>query len=73
MNNIKSTIPELINFLKTIESSLRKEKNHVMLMDSFGSKKSSKNKKMSKSTQAKGGVAEKKAKETCFYYGQASN
>ena len=45
MNNIVSTIPELINLLEIIESSLRKEKKHVVLMDSFGSKKSSKNKK----------------------------
>ena len=47
----------------------------MMLMDSFGSKKSSKNKKRSKSTQAERGMAEKKAKETtpkvtCFYCGQ---
>ena len=63
MNHIVSTILELINLLKTVESSLRKEKKHVMLMDSYGSKKISKNKEMSKSTQAKGGRAEKKGKE----------
>ena len=47
MNNIMSTIPELINLLETAESSLRKEKKYVMLMDSSDSKKSSKNKKRS--------------------------
>ena len=70
MNYIMSTIPELINLLETRESSLRKEKKHVTLMDSSYSKK----KKRSKSTQAKGDVAEKKAKDTapkgnCFYRG----
>ena len=70
-----STIPEFINLLEMVKSSLRKEKNHVMLMDSSSFKKSSKNKKMSKSTQVEGGVAEKKVKETastCFYFGQIS-
>ena len=47
MNNIVPIIPKLINLLETNESSLRKEKKHVMLMDSC----SSKNKKMSKFTQ----------------------
>ena len=46
MNYIISTIPKLINLLETVESSLRKEKKHVMLMDSSGSK----NEKRSKST-----------------------
>ena len=74
MNNIMSTIPELMNLLKIVEPSLRKEKNHVMLMDSSISKKSSKNKKKRKSTQVVGGLGEKKAKEltpkgTCFLYG----
>ena len=42
------TIPELINLLKIIDPSLRKE-DHV-LMDSSSSKKSSKNKKKKKFT-----------------------
>ena len=54
-----STIPELINLLEIAKFSLRKEKNHVMLVDSSGSK----NKKRSKSTHIKGGMVEKKAKE----------
>ena len=72
MNNIVPTILELINLIEIAEFSLRKEKKHVMLVDSFGSKKSFKNKKGSKSTQVDGGVVEKKAKETepkgtCFH------
>ena len=75
MNKIMSTTPELINLLKTVESSLRNEKRHVMFMDSSSSKKTSKNKKKSKSTQVEGGMAKKKAKETapkgtCFYCGK---
>ena len=59
-NNIVSTISELIDFLKTSESSLGKEKKHVMLVDSS----SSKTKKKRKSTQVERDVAEKMAKET---------
>ena len=71
MNYIVSTIPELVNLLETTESSLRKEKKHVMLVDSSGSK----NEKRSKSTQVERGVAEKKAKYTtpkgtCFHCGK---
>ena len=56
MNYLVSTIPELINLLEIAKSSLRKEKMHGMLVDSS----SSKNKKISKSTQDEGDVAEKK-------------
>ena len=50
----------------------------MMLVDSSGSNKSSNYKKRSKSTQAKGDVVEKKAKETasketCFYCGQVGH
>ena len=46
INYIMSTIPKLFNLLETVESSLRNKKNHVMLVDSSGSK----NEKISKST-----------------------
>ena len=74
MNYILSTIPELIK----AESSLRKKKKHVMLMDSSDSNKISKNEKRSKSNQVEGDMAEKKAKETgpkraCFHYGKDGN
>ncbi|XP_074557545.1 uncharacterized protein LOC141813477 [Curcuma longa] len=42
MNRIESTIPEMINMLKTIEPSAKNEKKVVMLVDSF--KKGSKRK-----------------------------
>ena len=45
MNNMVSTIPKLIDLLNTTKPSLRKEEEHVMLMDTS----SSKNKKKTKS------------------------
>ena len=62
MNNIESTIPKLINMLKTVEPSLKKEGKVGMLVESFGSKNNSKNKMKKKSTKAKGGVSKKKTK-----------
>ena len=73
---IKETnILELINFLKTVEPTLKKESEAVRLVDSFGYKKSSKNNKNRKSTKAQRGMAKKKAKQTapkgtCFHYGK---
>ena len=75
MNNKETSIPELINLLKTFESTLKKEGKTMMLMDSSGFKKSYKNKKKRKITKQKGGAAKKKAKETsskgtCFHCGK---
>ena len=75
MNNKETSILELINLLKTVEPTLKKEGKIVMVVDSFGSKKSSKNKKKRKITKQKGGLAKKKAKETsskgtCFHCGK---
>ena len=50
MNDKETSIP-LINLLKTIESTLKKESKIMMLVDSFGSKKSSMNKKKRKITK----------------------
>ena len=61
MNNIESSIHELINMLKIVEPSLKKKGKVVMFVVPLSSKKSSKNKK--KSNKAKGGVAKKKTKE----------
>ena len=71
-NDKETTISELINLLKTIEPTLKKEGKTMMLVDFVGSKKSSKNMKKRKSTKAQGGVAKKKAKQiaskcTCFH------
>ena len=64
MNDKETTIPELINLLKTFEPTLMKEGKTVMLMYSSSSKKGSKNKKKRKITKKKGGAAKKKVKET---------
>ena len=45
MNKIETTIPKLINLLKIVEPPLKKEGKVVMVVESSGSKKSSKNKK----------------------------
>ena len=75
MNDKETTIPELINLLKTVEPTLKKEGKTVMLVDSSSFKKDSKNKTKRKATKAKGGVAKKKAKQTFskgigFHYGK---
>ena len=73
MQSKETSISELINLLKTIEPTLKREAKTMMLVDSFVSKKGSKNqKKNKKPMKAKGGVTKKKAKETtligtCFH------
>ena len=64
INDKETTIPELINLLKTVEPTLMKEGKTVMLMYSSSSKKGSKKKKKRKITKKKGGAAKKKVKET---------
>ena len=46
MNNITSTIPKIINMLKTVEPSIKKEGKSMMLVDSSSSNKSSKKNKI---------------------------
>ena len=75
MDDKETTIPELINLLTTVEPTLMKEGKTVMLVNSFSSRKGSKNKRKIKITKKKGGVANKKVKETsskgaCFHYGK---
>ena len=62
--------------LKAIEPTLKKEGKVVMLVEPSNSKKNSKNKR--KSTEVKGGVAKKKAKETtpkgtCLHYAKSGH
>ena len=52
MNDKETFLSEPINLLKIVEPTLKKEGKAMMLVDSFGSKKSSKNKKKRKSTKA---------------------
>ena len=63
MNDKVTPITKLINLLKAIEPTLKKEGKTMMLVDSSSSKKGSNNKKR-KITKHKGGAAKKKAKET---------
>ena len=75
MNDKETSIHELINLLKTIEPTLKKESKTMMLVDSFGSKKSYKNKNKRKITKQKEGATKKKSKETsskgtCFQCGK---
>ena len=68
-NNITSTIPELIDMLKTIEPSIKEGKSS-MLVDSMSYK--NKNKKF---TKPKGGVVKKRAREitpkmVCYHCGE---
>ena len=58
----ETSILKLINLLKTIEPTLKKDAKTVMLVDSSASKKSSKNKKKTKKPmKAKGSVTKKDA------------
>ena len=51
MNDKESSILELINLLKTVEPTLKKEGKTVMLVNSSSSKNGSKNKKKRKITK----------------------
>ena len=62
---IESSILELINMLKAIKPSLKKEGKAMMLMDTSGSKKSSKNKKKK--------VRETTLKGTCFHFSKSGH
>ena len=69
MNNIESTILELINLLKIVEPTMKDKSKAMMVVESLGCK----NNKKKKTTKPKGGVTKKKAKETttkgiCFHY-----
>ena len=77
MQSKETSIPELINFLKTVEPTLKKKKaKTVMLVESSIFKKGSKNNnKKKKPMKEKGGVTKKKVKEvvskgSCFHCGQ---
>ena len=52
MNDKETIIPKLINLLKTVEPTLKNEGKTKRLVDSFGSKKGSKNNKKKKSIKA---------------------
>ena len=71
----ETSIPKLINLLKAVEPTLKKEAKTVMLVDSSAYKKSLKNNNKNKNPmKAKGGVTKNKVKEAvpkgiCFHCG----
>ena len=64
MNDKETIITELINLLKKVEPTLKKEGKVVRLVNSFSSNKSFENRKKRKSIKVRRGVAKKKAKLT---------
>ena len=76
MQSKETSIPKLINLLKTVEPTLKNKAKTMVLVDSSISKKGFKNKKKKKKAmKAKGGVTKKKVKEatlkdTYFHCGQ---
>ena len=63
MQSKETSIPKLINLLKTVEPTLKNEAKTMVLVDSSVSKKGSKNKKKKKKAmKAKGGVTKKKVR-----------
>ena len=53
MNKLESTLPELANMLTNIEPNIKKEKGHVMVVDSSGARKKRLKKKAQKVKAAK--------------------
>ena len=65
MQSKETSLPQLINLLKTVEPTFKRETKTVMLVDSSISKKGYKNKKKKKKKKpmkAKGGVTKRKVK-----------
>ena len=85
VNKIDSSLPELVNLLKTVEPYMRKDQESVMLVDNSNSSKKKKaqmklKKKKNNPTKAQGSVKKKKnkSKETptkgsCFHYGKVGH
>ena len=64
MNKISSTIPELINMLKTAEEAVEKQSSKsVMVVGSSTSSRRKKKVNKKKTTSAQGGVSKKKGKQ----------
>ena len=74
MNKIEGTFENLFNMLKTAESTMKKEKGHVMLVGKTNKRKGKKlpdkgkGKKVPKAKKSKKDIT-KKDKEKCFHYG----
>ena len=65
MNKITTTIPELINMLKTTEEAVKKQNPKAVMAVNSSTTSKGKKKKMNKkkTTSAKGGVSKKKGKQ----------
>ena len=78
MNKLNTSLPELLNMLKTAESHTKKEKAPLLLVDRINKKKSGK-KGFSRKLNPKGGInknkkGKKAAKQsTCFFCGKAGH
>jgi len=71
MNKLDSTLPKLLNMLKTAKGALKKEENSILLVHSFwmSKKKDKKNKcVVSKANKPTDGI--KKDKGTCHHCGK---
>ena len=71
MNKLNTSLPELLNMLKTAESHLQKNKAPLLIVDGINKKKSGK-KGSKRKLNAKGGIKKKKGKKasgqmTCFH------
>ena len=74
MNKLNTSLPELLNMLKTAESHLKKNKAPLLIVDGINKKKSYK-KGSKRRLNAKGDIKKKKEKKafgqmTYFFYGK---
>ena len=74
MNKFDTSLPELLNMLKTAESHLKKDKAPLLLVDEINKKKLGK-KGSKRRLNPKGGIKKKKRKMasgqmTCFHCGK---
>ena len=71
MNKLEATLPELTNMLQNAEPNLKKEKRHILVINSLGSmKRQSTKKKAQKAKATKQGKDVKKgsARGKCHFY-----
>ena len=73
MNKLNTSLPELLNMLKIVESHFRDEKASVLLVDKINKKKGKK--VFKKKINPKAGIFKKKAKKvsaksTCYHCGK---
>ena len=78
MNKLNSSLPELLNMLKTAESHIKKDKAPLLLVDGISKKKAAK-KGSKRRLNPKGGINKRKkgkktsGQSTCFHCGKAGH